>query len=418
MNNKRIHPAILIVIGLLFLWGIWGVIQRFTQGHALANYGSYVPWGLWVSGYIYFVGLSAGAFYLSSMVYLFKIEKLRPIARPALFISVITLVIALICIWFDLGQMWRFWEIFVRPNFTSLMTWMVWLYTLYAILLFTELWLEMRTDLSVMAQRSGPLARLYRLLSLGWSVPTDPDAIERARADSNRWLRILSGIGIPLAVAFHGGVGALFAGLMARPYWHTALYPIFFLTGALVSGGALLLAVVAFTDIGDRDGADGVLALLAKTTMGLLLFDLLLEWAEISIPAWYRVGEGYDILKVVLFGDYWYVFWIFHLLLGAAIPIWLLLTRPTSRLATGIAGFLVAATFMAVRLNLVIPGQITPQLEGIQDAYVDSRLLFSYVPSMFEWSVIAFAVALGATLYLIGRRILPLTGLPHAKETH
>lgn len=411
MNHKKNHPALLAVVALLLLWGLWGVVVRFTDGHHAANYGSYVPWGLWVSGYIYFVGLSAGAFYLSSLVYLFKIEKLEPIARPALFISVITLVTALICIWFDLGHMWRAWEIMVRPNFTSLMAWMVWLYSLYALLLFTELWLEMRTDLAILAAEGGSLAWLYRLLSLGWRVPEGEDGVARAEAQSKKLLRILSGFGIPLAVAFHGGVGALFAGLMARPYWHTALYPIFFLTGALVSGGALLLAVVALTNVGDHDNGNETIALLAKTTLGLLLFDLLLEWAEISIPAWYRVGEGYEILKVVLFGDFWYVFWIFHLLLGAIIPIWLMVRRPHSRTAMGIAGFLVAATFMAVRLNLVIPGQITPQLQGIQDAYVDSRLLFSYVPSMFEWSVIAFVVGLGSAVFLVGRRILPLTGL-------
>jgi Ni/Fe-hydrogenase subunit HybB-like protein len=413
VNEKRVHPAILGVITLLFVWGLWGVVLRFTRGHDLANYGSYVPWGLWVSGYIYFVGLSAGAFYLSSLVYLFRIEKLRPIARPALLISVITLLVALILIQFDLGQMGRSWEVFTRPNFTSLMAWMVWLYTLYAILLFLELWLEMRTDLAVLAGEGGRLAGLYRVLSFGWKLPEGAEGVARDREESQRWLRILAGVGIPLAVAFHGGVGALFAGLTARPYWNTALYPIFFLTGALVSGGALLLAIVALTDIGgDKSSTDGTLRLLAKTTLGLLLFDLLLEWAEISIPAWYRVGEGYEILKVVLFGEFWYVFWIFHLLLGALIPIVLLIARPASRLAMGIAGGLIAATFMAVRLNLVIPGQVTPQLEGIQDAYVDPRLLFSYVPSMFEWSIIAFVVALAASLFLLGRSVLPLVELP------
>jgi Ni/Fe-hydrogenase subunit HybB-like protein len=411
MHTKKNHPVLLGVVGLLLLWGLWGVVTRFTTGHEYANYGSYVPWGLWVSGYIYFVGLSAGAFYLSSLVYLFKIEKLAPIARPALFVSVITLVTALVCIWFDLGQMWRAWEIMVRPNFTSLMAWMVWLYTAYAVLLFVELWLEMRTDLAILAREGGPWAWLHKLLTFGWRIPPDEAGIQAAKERSHRWLRILSGVGIPLAVAFHGGVGALFAGLMARPYWHTSLYPIFFLTGALVSGGALLLAIICFTSLKHREGTAETVQLLGKVTLGLLLFDLLLEWAEISIPAWYRVGEGYEILKVVLFGEFWYVFWIFHLLLGAIIPIWLLVTRPKSRIALGTAGAMIAATFMAVRLNLVIPGQITPQLAGIQDAYVDSRLLFSYVPSMFEWSVIAFVVGLGAAVFLAGRKVLPLAGL-------
>ncbi|MFQ5537235.1 MAG: NrfD/PsrC family molybdoenzyme membrane anchor subunit [Gemmatimonadota bacterium] len=414
MNGKRIHPALLVALGLLFLWGLTGVYQRFTTGHALTNYGSYVPWGLWVSGYIYFIGLSAGAFLLSSMVYVFGVESLRRVARTALFVAAVTLAMALTCIWFDLGHMWRFWEVFIRPNFTSLMTWMVWLYTAYFLLILAELWVEMRPDLYEGARKGDPLAGLYRLLTLGWRPPGED--VEAARAQGQRTLRVLGALGIPLAVAFHGGVGALFATLAARPYWHSALFPILFLTGALLSGGALLLATVSFTEVGDGEAGGETMKALTKAVVFLLLLDLLLEWAEMSVPAWYRVGDQWELLKVVLFGKYWYVFWIFHILLGSVIPLWLFLKVKTRR-AVGVGGFLVATTFLAVRLNLVIPGLVTPQIRGLEEAYVDHRLLFTYVPSIFEWSVMAFTVALGIALYLIGRRVLPLVELsPSARE--
>jgi molybdopterin-containing oxidoreductase family membrane subunit len=49
---------------LLLLAGIAGVVLRLATGHELAGYGSYIPWGLWVALYAWFVGLSAGAFML------------------------------------------------------------------------------------------------------------------------------------------------------------------------------------------------------------------------------------------------------------------------------------------------------------------------------------------------------------------
>ena len=413
MSVKTIRAALIAVFGLLAVWGLVGVVQRLTTGHELANFGSYVPWGLWVSGYIYFVGLSAGAFLLSSLVYVFKIQSLARVARPALVTAAITLVMALVSIWFDLGHMERFYEVFTRPNFRSLMTWMVWLYTAYFVLILAELWLEMRVDLALLARRDGSLAWLYRALSLGYSPPSTPDGLEGARADSDRKLRVLGALGIPLAIAFHGGVGALFAGLSARPYWHSAIYPILFLTGAAVSGGALLLAIIALTDIGEGPKKDQTIRLLANAVLGVLIFDLILEWAEISIPFWYQIGGQYELLRTVLFGEYWYVFWIIHLLLGALVPLVLLVRRPLSRATAGIAGALIAVTFMAVRLNIVVPGQITPQLRGLEDAYIDDRLLFSYVPSAFEWSVIAFVVALGAALFYLSGRVLPLTTPRH-----
>lgn len=409
MSIKYIRIGLVVAVGVLATWGVLGVVQRLTNGHELTNYGSYVPWGLWVSGYIYFVGLSAGAFLLSSLVYVFRIRALERVARPALITAAITLLMALVCIWFDLGHMTRFYEVFTRPNFSSLMAWMVWLYTAYFVLILVELWLELRTDLARLARDGGGLAPLYRLCALGYRLPEDPVAAGAAEERSRRTLRVLAAIGIPLAIAFSGGVGALFAGLIARPYWHSALYPILFLTGALVSGGALLMAVVAIGPLGDDSEGQEALRVLSKVVLGLLVLDLILEWAEFSIPAWYRIGAQYELLKTVLFGDYWYVFWVVHLLLGAVVPLLLLLRRPLTRTAAGLAGGLIAVTFMAVRLNIVVPGQITPQLRGLETAYVDDRLLFSYLPSPFEWSVIAFVVALGAILFYLSARYLPLT---------
>jgi Ni/Fe-hydrogenase subunit HybB-like protein len=399
--------AWILWIGLLG-WGLTGVVDRFSGGRELANYGSYVPWGLWVSSYIYFIGLSAGAFLLSSLIYVFQVRALRKIGRLALFTAALTLMMALLSIWFDLGHMWRAYEVMTRPNFTSMMAWMVWLYSAYFLLILVELWFELRCDLATLATHKGLLRPVYLLLSLGWHCPETPDKAMECHRQSDRVMRVLGSLGVPLAIAFHGGVGALFATLSARPYWHSSLFPIMFLTGALVSGGALILAMTSMTGVVSRIEKAAILPLLSKIVLGLILFDLILEWAEFSIPMWYGVGPEHTLLNEVLFGQYWYVFWIFHILLGSAIPIVLLIRKPADPKWTALAGGLIAVTFLSVRLNLVIPGLVTPQLEGLQSAYVDPRLLFEYVPSMFEWSVVAFIVALAIGLFLLGNRILPL----------
>ena len=407
--NKTGKTILWIIWLVLLIWGLQGVYQRFAYGHALANYGSYVPWGLHVSAYIYFIGLSAGAFLLSSLIYVFGVKSLARIGRLSLFVAATTLPMALICIWFDLGQMWRPYEVFTRPNWSSMMTWMVWLYTAYFLLIVVELWYEMRCDLASWRDQGGPLAPVYAVLSLGWRCPKNPEELAACHARSARVLRVLGGIGVPLAIAFHGGVGALFATLAAKPMWHSGLFPILFLTGALVSGGALILAILALIghDLGLHRSE--IAHALTRWVLGLLLLDLVLEWAEFSIPMWYAVGPEFDALYGVLFGQFWYVFWIFHILLGSAIPIVLLVAKPTSRVATFFAGGLIATTFLAVRLNIVIPAQLTPALKGLAEAYRDRRLDFAYMPSSYEWSVLAFVVALGIGVLYLGKRILPLT---------
>lgn len=407
--SKPVKLIIWLVWIVLLAFGIWGVIMRFTHGHEMANYGSYVPWGLWVSSYIYFIGLSAGAFLLSCLIYVLGIKKLKPIGRLALFAAAITLPMALVCIFFDLGHMWRSYEVFTRPNFTSMMAWMIWLYTAYFLLILTELWFDMRYDLARLAERGGPKGLFYRVLSLGWKCPSTETELEAFHNKNNRSLRILGLIGVPLALTFHGGVGALFATLASKPLWHSGLFPILFLTGALVSGGALILATLGLIGNIPEEKRKEMTLMLGRIVLGLLLFDLLLEWAEFSIPMWYGVGPEFDALHAMLFGEFWWVFWIIHILLGSAIPVLLLVFKPTSRWATFAAGSLIAVTFMAVRLNIVVPGQVlSPAMENLGQAYIDPRLMFSYMPSVFEWSIVAFVVALGIGGFYLFKKYLPL----------
>ena len=403
MARRMLNSAILAVWLALALLGAAGVSERVLYGHQAAAYGSYVVWGLWVSAYIYFIGLSAGSFLLSSLIYVFEVRELERVGRTSLFVAIITLPMALLSIWFDLGRMGRFYRVFTDPNFGSMMAWMVWLYTLYTIVITVELWLALRGDLARWSLHGGPQGAVGRCLSFSKGPLT-----ERQEERGRSWLKTLAVVGIPLAFAFCGGVGALFGAVSARPFWNSQLMPILFLTGALVSGGALMAFVVtAFWPQWDEEHQRTV-AYLGRVVLGLLLFDILLEWAEFSVPMWYGVGREYDLLLRILFGEFWWVFWVLHLGLGTLIPLALLLARGNRPWAVGLAGLLIAVTFMTVRLNIVIPSLIESHLEGLQNAFVHPRLVFSYVPSLFEWQVLFFVLAVGSALFFIGRRELPL----------
>jgi protein NrfD len=371
-------------VALAVLGGI-GVVERFVNGHALADYGSYVPWGLWVAAYMFFGGLSAGAFLVASLVYVFGVRSLERIARPALFVAAIAIVMALVTISFDLGHLERLYLVYARPQAHSTMAWMVWLYTAYFVVLLGALFFALRRD-------------LVRV------------SAERAARD-DRMVKLLATAGVPLVIAFAGGVGAELGTVIAREAWHTSIYPILSLADAIVSGAALMTAVaVFFSRTRDAAWADMV-RLLGRLVLGLVLLDVLLEWAEYSIPMWDGIGSKYQLLRHVLFGPYWYVFWLVHMLLGVAVPIVLLTFGRRRPAAIGTAAALVAVTFFAVRLNLVIPGLVTPQLEGLQTAYLDpigNRLSFDYLPSLFEWQVLAGVVAAGVAAFFVGYRLLPL----------
>ncbi len=393
-----------LVWAVAFVAGAYGLLLRFTLGHEIANYGSYVPWGLWVAMYIYFIGLSAGAFLLSSLIYVGGIRKLERIGKLALFTAFVTLVSGLLTIWLDLGHQERFWEVYTRPNFFSMMAWMVWLYTAYFILVLVEMWLALRADLVVAKQRGGFGGRLAGLLSLG---NNDKSAAGLAR--DRKALKIVGTVGVPLAIAFHGGVGALFGVVGARPYWNSPLYPILFLVSALASGGALLTFVVAalWPDRRSPEFRD-LVSLLGRMVLALLALDLLFEWAEISINLYASIPAAANAYRESLFGPNWWLFWLVHLALGSLVPILLLMFRPRSVGWVGLAGFLIAATFLAVRIDIVVPGQVIPEIRGLEAAYQEAGLSFQYAPSGVEWLVGLFVMAVAILLFTIGYKGLPL----------
>ena len=401
MKNKTL---IWIVALAGFIAGGYGLWDRLANGHVNAAYGSYVPWGLWVAEYTYFIGLSAGAFLLSTLVYVFNVRRLEKVGKLALLVALVTLFAAMFLIFLDLGHPERAWKLMFSTNFSSIMGWMIWLYTAYFILLLVEFWFALRGDLAEWSTRSA----LARFLTFG---RRDTSAV--ALAADRRTLRTLGSIGVPLAIAFHGGVGALFGVLGSRPYWNSGLTPIVFLVGALLSGGALLTFVTALFDPnqGTEEHRDLVL-FLGKIVLGLLAFDVLLEWADYSISYYASIPAHVDALRLVLFGPYWWVFWVVHLGLGVIIPAYLLIVGRRSLRNVAAAGFLIAVTFIAVRLNILIPALVTPELEGLEQAFSGPGLTFAYFPSLTEWLLGLWAASLAVLVFLAGLRWLPILTQP------
>ena len=388
--------AVFFAIGILGWW------DRLSNGHRNANYGSVIPWGLWVAAYIFFIGLSAGSFLISALVYVFGVKRFEPIGRIALFQALITLTLALLAIWVDLGHMGRAFNVFAYANFKSPMAWMIWLYTAYFVLLAVELWFLLRRDLVVGAQGTGVRAKLYKGLSLG-AKATSNESVARDR----KIVKVLATIGVPVAIMFHGGVGALFGVVAARPGWNSGLFPILFLLSALASGGALLMLVSAIFQGGYHRNSDTIVAL-GRLVLGLLVLDVIFQLSEYLVAGYGEVPGHVAGLKLIFAGPYWWVFWVWQLALGTAIPIAILATKKgrSARWAAA-AGGLIAVGFIGVRLNIVIPALATEEVRGLTAAVDNNRISTDYFPSLMEWSVILGIVGLGALLFGLGEYLLP-----------
>lgn len=365
--SKVLIPVLLVatIVGAVGLW------HRIEFGKAHLAFGSYIPWGLWVGLYIYLVGVSGGAFLVAFLHHGLGITALRRASRYAVPIALVTLGAGLSLVLLDLGQMGRFWYLFTRTNPTSLLAWMVWVYTLYALVL---------------------VAMLV--------------AIARESAAALKWL---SFAGFALVVTFGGGEGALFGVLGAKPYWNSGILPIRFLFSAFLSGMALVaLATVLFRRWPSDVEHEAAGRLLRQALLGLLALNIVVEFADVSVSLYTGLPAVVEAYRLVMFGPYWWVFWVLQLALGLVLPILLLASPLGARPAwLGLAGLLIAIGYAGTKQNLVLPGLAIPEFRTLPGAFVHPRLSVVYFPSSTEWYLAIGVIGAAALVFVLAIEILP-----------
>jgi molybdopterin-containing oxidoreductase family membrane subunit len=71
------------------------------------------------------------------------------------------------------------------------------------------------------------------------------------------------------------------------------------------------------------------------------------------------------------------------------------------------AGLLIAAGFLGVRLNIVVPGLAAEEIRGLSTAFASARMTTHYVPSASEWLLTFGVVGLGLLLFGLGEWLMP-----------
>lgn len=379
---KPLRLILWVLIALSLIVGAWGVYDRLVNGHENTAYGSYVVWGLWVAMYLFLAGTAAGTFFFATLDYLFGVKLFQGSGRLALFATLITLGAGLLHIWFDQGHMERIWKVYTRPNPQSVMAQMVWGYTLFGLLTAVML---------VIALRAGR------------------QKAETARA--RRWLALLSLLGLPLTLFLSGGVGALLGVAVSRPFWHVGLFPVQFPVFSLASGAALMLLVIGLFGDASNPQQPQQLRVLAITTIALQVVKLYFLWADYSQSLYGGLPQNVAAINAVLFGPYWWAFWILQLLLGSLVPLFILALPGVARrpVWAGVAGALVLFGFAVARANIVFPALTVPEIEALQQAFSDPRLQFAYFPSPMEWALSIGILGAAAAAFLLGMQWLRLS---------
>lgn len=337
---------------------------------ALINYifpnNAHVIWSLTIVTYPYITGLMAGAFVVSALAHVFKVEAFRPIGNFALVTALCFGAFAGLPLLVHLGQPQRFYEIYVTPHLTSAMSIFGYVWGGYMVLLLLEIWLIYREYFIRKANETkGIMGLIWTALTLGVTI-YHPDSGKVDRKISI----ILAGLGIPWAILLHGYVGFIFGSVKAIAWWATPLQPVIFILSAIVSGMALLLPMYSFIKWRRREPYDfKLIKVFMAYLWGIFMLAFALEMLEVATVIyergwhWTQVGP---LLKGPLFGSY-VIGQVLILSVGPLILLGFMVLSNVQGKAllylANLGSLLLLLQVLFMRFNVVIGGQLISKSE-------------------------------------------------------
>jgi len=340
----------------------------------------YIYWSVQIVMYPFMTGLVAGAFVLSSLYHLFGIKQLKDIARFSLVFSFALLVVAPMPLLFHLTRPERNFYVFMTPHFSSAIATFGIVIFIYGSIVASELWFVYRENfvkvsLKLKNQLNKSLAEkiryfLFTVLTLGAY-----DVGKIALQKDHRAVKILAGIGVPVACFLHGYAGFIFGSVKANALWMTPLMPVIFIMSAIVSGVALCMLTYIITMeirklLASRKKSPfahptmeeirGVevfeMKITSKYLIFFLIFSISLEFLDLVFRG-YTAVKSWDILRNVIYGKDFINIFIFQYAFGNLVPFVLLLIPGLTIKRALLALVLVLFGVFMMRWNVVIGGQ-------------------------------------------------------------
>ncbi len=397
---------LLAVIG----WGAYAYSIQIRDGLVVTGMRDRISWGLYIATFVFFIGISHAGTLISAILRVSQARWRTPVTRMAEFITVVALICGASFVIIDLGRPDRVLNVFAYGRWQSPIIWDVLAITTYLTASITYLLIPMIPDLALFRDRlGGGTSRwrgwLYRVLAIGW-VGNAPQ-----RRSLGSAIGVLMILIIPIAVSVHTVVSWIFAMTLRVP-WDSALFGAFFVAGAIFSGIAILIIVMAI--LRRAYHLDEYVTEKHFVYLGYIMaaFAAIMIYANISelLVHGYKLREGVEFhFRQLFLAEFAPFFW-FYLLGGLVAPIVIVLL-PATRNVRGmiVAAILVALAMWIERYVIVVTGLRVP-LMPYEPA--------SYTPTWVEWSLLAAGLALFALLITVFTKVFPIIAVWEVAEDH
>ncbi len=378
--------GVIVIIGLV-LWAI-----QLTGGMVQTGMRNLDSWGLYITMFMFFVGLSAGGLIISSVPKAFGIKGFGGISKVAVMTSIAATIAAVGFVIVDMGQPLRVWELFAYSNLGSPLMWDIIVIATYLILSCVYLWAQIQAEKGKVSQKA---------------------------------LRVISVIALVCAVLVHSVTAWIFSLQPAHEFWYTALLGPWFVSSALVCGTALVMLVcMGLSRAGYLEFSRENLVKLAKLLGAFVMVDLYFFACDLLTEG-FPGADGAAVVQMLVSGPLAPFFWIE--IIGCIVCAVICFTpslRKPGILGIGCALAIIGIFCKRVQLlvggfqlpNLDMPGALPSSLiTNWSGTYEQAYAGLVYAPTMLEFGVCIGVIALAFLVFFLGMKLLPLRPKPEDK---
>ena len=296
---RRKYDLAMGILAVFAIIGIAAFIYQLQKGLILTNMRNPFSWGLYIAMWAFYVGTAAGGLVVSSAINIFGVRQLKPIAPVASLSAFMFAIAAMIMVLPDIGRPDRIFNMFLYPNFKSLLPWDFLVLSTYALLsaIYTYVQLQPRiAERGITLPLVGTIMKREGLTS---------EELERLKRLSERRAKMLAPIALPFAILIHTVTAWVLATQLSRPWWYGGLLAPTFIAAALTAGPAVVI-LVSLIVYGFRDELKPTYRLLAKISAFSAVALLFMYYNDFFIRQWWEKGAEYDALMLV-FRDYLHI---------------------------------------------------------------------------------------------------------------
>ncbi|MEZ4741923.1 MAG: NrfD/PsrC family molybdoenzyme membrane anchor subunit [Bdellovibrionota bacterium] len=228
------------------LIGVVAWALQISYGMGLSGLNSPVYWGVYITNFVFWVGIGHAGTLISAILFLFRAKWRNSINRSAEAMTVFAVITAGLFPLIHVGRIW-FAPYWMAPlpntnnlwvNFRSPLIWDVFAISTYLTVSLLFWYMGLVPDLASIRDRVKGVRRLvYGLMSFGWT------------GSVRQWHHYEAGYGCraalatPLVLSVHSIVSWDLA-MSIQPGWHTTIFPPYFVAGAILSGCAMVYTLV------------------------------------------------------------------------------------------------------------------------------------------------------------------------------